>query len=77
MWDLNDARFFPGDSAKNTERWQNPWQNIAQFLQRKYPLSPTEFSIFIIVSIQVLCNTSIGENLLVHCENKYDFSYMA
>lgn len=67
---MNDARHLPGDAVSKNDRLRKAIENDVESLQGRSLSSHKVFSVFEILSVQVLCNTVLGEELLVNYGNK-------
>lgn len=73
MWYINIATYFPGATSPEAKWFSKQMDNIVQIFQGRSSSSFEDFSSFWNLSFEALFDIALGEELLVHFVNKYEF----
>lgn len=72
MWYNKDVRYLAGDTIFEAKRLNELRKDNVQFLQYMYPTSSKDVSNFRILSVQALCNNSLGKEPIVQIGNNHE-----
>lgn len=70
---INVAKSFWVDNALKNDSLKKPRDSDEQLLQGRSLSSPKYFSCYRMYGVHALCNVALGEELLGHYRNKYEF----